>query len=62
LYAVAKNVESLHWVSKEIRNDKEVVLKTLAQNYESFLYASKELRNDKEVVLTVFAKLKLNKN
>jgi len=42
-------------VSKELQNDKEVVLTAVAQNGESLRWASKELQNDKEVVMTAVA-------
>jgi len=41
----------LEYASKELRNDRQVVLEAIKQRGWVFKYASKELRNNKEVVL-----------
>jgi len=45
-----------HFKSKELCNDKEVVLEAMRKDIRAFQYASKELRNDKEVVLVAVRK------
>ena len=42
---------ALRCASKELRNDKEVVIAATKYNVFSLEYASKELRNNKEVIM-----------
>ena len=59
LQAVDQNGMSLRYASKELQNDKEIVLLAIAQDgkciFSSLQYASKDLQNDKEVVLRAVA-------
>jgi hypothetical protein len=52
---VKQNGDALEFASKELQNDKEVVLKAVKQNGDAFRpaleFASEELKNNKEVVL-----------
>ena len=48
----AKGVALAH-ASKELQNDKEIVLEAVKQDADAFKFASKELKWDKEVFLTI---------
>ena len=43
-----QNGRALEYASKELKNDKEVVLEAMKQNWCALKYASEELRNPQE--------------
>ena len=47
--AVKQNGRALEFASKELRGDKEVVMKAVKQNGDALMYASKELQGDKSM-------------
>jgi hypothetical protein len=52
---VTQNVLNLKLASEKLKNDKEVVLKTVSQAGWSLEFVSKEFQNDKDVVLKAVA-------
>ena len=46
----------MRFASKDLQNDKEVVLAAVNQNGESLRFASKDLQNDKDIVLDAISK------
>jgi hypothetical protein len=54
-----KHGGSLHFASKELLNDKELVLEAVKKNCYALLLTSEELKNDKEFILE---SLKQNSN
>ena len=50
LAAVQQNARALWYASKELRNDKEVVLATVQQSGWALRYASNELKKDRDIL------------
>ena len=48
---VGENGGVLKFVSDELKNDREIVLKAVKKSFYALAFASEELKNDKEIVM-----------